>query len=86
MPRTNGVYDCVCVHITGKLVVDPVKLQPICRLGGTMYGRVTELFDIGRPVSAQSHLGPAEYTASYKNKPLVKPNTKEPPEAKKGTV
>ena len=34
---------------TGKLMVDPIKLQPICRLGGVTYGRVTELFDIPRP-------------------------------------
>lgn len=34
---------------TGKLVVDPVKLQPVCRLGGFTYGRVTELYDIRRP-------------------------------------
>jgi flavin reductase (DIM6/NTAB) family NADH-FMN oxidoreductase RutF len=34
---------------TGKLVVDPVRLQPVCRLGGFTYGRVSELYDIGRP-------------------------------------
>lgn len=34
---------------TGKLVVDPVKLAPVCRLGGFTYGRVTELYDIRRP-------------------------------------
>jgi hypothetical protein len=34
---------------SGKLVVDPLKLQPVCRLGGVTYGRVTELYDIGRP-------------------------------------
>jgi hypothetical protein len=34
---------------TGKLVVDPVKLQPVCRLGGFTYGRVSELYDIRRP-------------------------------------
>jgi hypothetical protein len=34
---------------TGKLVVDAAKLQPMCRLGGVTYGRVTELFDLPRP-------------------------------------
>jgi hypothetical protein len=34
---------------SGKLIVDPVKLQPVCRLGGVTYGRVTELYDIPRP-------------------------------------
>lgn len=34
---------------SGKLVVDPTKLQPVCRLGGVTYGRVTELYDIPRP-------------------------------------
>jgi flavin reductase (DIM6/NTAB) family NADH-FMN oxidoreductase RutF len=34
---------------TGKLVVDPTKLQPVCRLGGVTYGRVTELYNIPRP-------------------------------------
>jgi hypothetical protein len=34
---------------TGKLVVDPVLLRPVCRLGGVTYGRVTELYDIPRP-------------------------------------
>jgi hypothetical protein len=30
-----------------------------------MYGRVTEIYDIGRPRSEHAHMGPAEYTASY---------------------
>ncbi len=34
---------------SGKLVVDPVKLQPMCRLGGITYGKVLELFDLPRP-------------------------------------
>eukprot|EP00882_Tetradesmus_deserticola_P017456 GHRQ01018698.1.p1 GENE.GHRQ01018698.1~~GHRQ01018698.1.p1 ORF type:complete len:206 (+),score=55.50 GHRQ01018698.1:509-1126(+) len=34
---------------SGKLVVDPTKLQPVCRLGGVTYGSVTELYDIPRP-------------------------------------
>ena len=31
------------------MVVDPVKLQPVSRLGGVVYGCVSELFEIGRP-------------------------------------
>lgn len=34
---------------SGKLVVDPLKLAPISRLGGITYGRLTELYDITRP-------------------------------------
>ncbi len=34
---------------SGKLVVDPVKLQAMCRLGGLAYGKVTELFELPRP-------------------------------------
>ena len=42
----------LCGHApvqAGKLVVDPVKLQPVSRLGGVVYGCVSELFEIGRP-------------------------------------
>lgn len=48
----------------GKLVVDPIKLRPVSRLGGTTYGTVGQLFDIGRPLAVHAHKGPAEYTAS----------------------
>lgn len=50
--------EVVLVHIadgvagrspSGKLVVDAVKLRPVCRLGGVTYGSVTELYDIPRP-------------------------------------
>ncbi|KAF8072997.1 ywrF [Scenedesmus sp. PABB004] len=34
---------------SGKVVVDPVKLAPVCRLGGVTYGRVTALYDMPRP-------------------------------------
>ncbi|KIZ02461.1 hypothetical protein MNEG_5495 [Monoraphidium neglectum] len=34
---------------TGKLVVDPLLLQPVSRLGGVTYGSVKELYDIPRP-------------------------------------
>ncbi|CAI5459215.1 unnamed protein product [Closterium sp. Yama58-4] len=34
---------------TGKLIVDPAKLRPMCRLGGNTYGFVSHLFDIARP-------------------------------------
>lgn len=34
---------------SGKLVVDPVKLQPMCRMGGLTYGKVLELFELPRP-------------------------------------
>eukprot|EP00775_Hariotina_reticulata_P007916 gene7916-8112_t len=43
---------------SGKLVVDPVKLQPVCRLGGVTYGRVTELYDIVRPDKHGVYLAP----------------------------
>lgn len=32
-----------------KLIVDPVKLQPISRLGGNIFGRVSSMFEIPRP-------------------------------------
>lgn len=44
---------------TGKLVVDPVKLQPVCRLGGFTYGRVTEVYDIRRPDKSGVYPPPA---------------------------
>lgn len=34
---------------TGKLVVDPVKLRPVSRLGGLTYGLTTRLFNLARP-------------------------------------
>lgn len=34
---------------SGKVVVDPVALRPVCRLGGNIYGRVTQLYDMPRP-------------------------------------
>lgn len=34
---------------SGKLVVDAAALAPVCRLGGIMYGRVTELYNMPRP-------------------------------------
>lgn len=34
----------------GKLMVDPLKLRAVVRLGGNTYGRVTELFDLPRPL------------------------------------
>jgi len=34
---------------TGKLVVDPLKLRPVARLGGVSYAELTELYDMGRP-------------------------------------
>lgn len=40
---------------TGKLVVDPVKLQPVSRLGGVTYGLTNELFDIARPAADGSY-------------------------------
>jgi len=50
----------------GKLVVNTVPLRPISRLGGTQYATTGTIFDIGRPVMEEAHLGPAQYTASYK--------------------
>ncbi|KAF5836369.1 hypothetical protein DUNSADRAFT_6005 [Dunaliella salina] len=52
---------------TGKLIVDPTKLRPISRLGGTIYGTSTQLFEIGRPTKAQMHMGAAEYTGGAAN-------------------
>ncbi|KAG1674457.1 hypothetical protein FOA52_003062 [Chlamydomonas sp. UWO 241] len=34
---------------TGKVVVDPTKLRPVCKLGGVTYGRLGGLFEIARP-------------------------------------
>ncbi|GAX77471.1 hypothetical protein CEUSTIGMA_g4915.t1 [Chlamydomonas eustigma] len=50
--------EIVLVHIhkeatelspTGKVVVDPLKVKPVCRFGGVSYGRVSELYEIPRP-------------------------------------
>jgi len=32
------------------LLIKPEVLRPVCRLGGIMYGRVTELFELPRPM------------------------------------
>jgi hypothetical protein len=40
---------------TGKMVVDPVKLQPVARLGGATYGLPTFLFDLPRPAADGSY-------------------------------
>ncbi|KAL6762873.1 hypothetical protein V8C86DRAFT_2508123 [Haematococcus lacustris] len=56
---------------TGKLVVDPVALAPISRMGGTTYARTTQLFDIGRPSAAQAQLGPADYTRPHVQQPAA---------------
>ena len=34
---------------TPPLIVDPAKLRPVSRLGGTIFARVTEGFEIPRP-------------------------------------
>lgn len=34
---------------SGKLTVDPLKLQPVTRMGGNTYGRTVEMFDLPRP-------------------------------------
>lgn len=65
LPYRNGtpsstivIGEVVMIHVaqavtgaspSGKVVVDPAKLQPIARLGGVTYGRVTEIFDLPRP-------------------------------------
>lgn len=50
--------DIVMIHVakavagqspTGKLVVDFAKLQPVARLAGYQYGRVTEIYEIPGP-------------------------------------
>jgi hypothetical protein len=38
-----------CFNASGKLVIDPTKLRPVFKLGGNVYGRLTELFEISRP-------------------------------------
>lgn len=38
----------------GKLVVDPVALRVIGRMGGVTYTRPTQLFELGRPTLAQA--------------------------------
>jgi len=68
------IAECVMLHVhegvagrspSGSLVVDPIRMRPVCRLGGTMYGRVNELYNIGRPNSKQAHVGPADYTPPF---------------------
>jgi hypothetical protein len=54
---------------SGKLVVDPVKLQPVCRLGGFTYGRVTELYDIGRPDKSGTYNTPPSQQPSQQQQP-----------------
>eukprot|EP00798_Chlamydomonas_sp_ICE-L_P021214 gene21214-28123_t len=34
---------------SGKLVIDPIKLRPVSRMGGVSYGLVAQLFDMARP-------------------------------------
>ena len=34
---------------SGKAAIDIHKYQPMCRLGGNTYGRVTSIFDLPRP-------------------------------------
>lgn len=34
---------------SGKLVVDPLKLRPMARMGGNTYARVCGMFDLARP-------------------------------------
>ena len=34
---------------SGKAAIDILKFQPMCRLGGNTYGRVTSIFDLPRP-------------------------------------
>jgi flavin reductase (DIM6/NTAB) family NADH-FMN oxidoreductase RutF len=63
------IGEVVMVHIaeavagrspgTGKLVVDPLKLAPVCRLGGVTYAELGELYDIGRPDGAGRYGGGA---------------------------
>lgn len=36
---------------SGNLMVDPLKLQPMSRLGGITYGATTEVIDLPRPNS-----------------------------------
>lgn len=43
---------------TGKLVVDPVALRPVSRLGGVTYGLTTHLFNLARPDKSGKY-GPA---------------------------
>jgi hypothetical protein len=40
---------------TGKLVVDPLKLSPVSRLGGSTYGIPNMLFDLPRPAADGSY-------------------------------
>jgi flavin reductase (DIM6/NTAB) family NADH-FMN oxidoreductase RutF len=74
-PRRNGapssavvIGEVVLAHVaeavtgrspSGKLVVDPLKLRAVSRLGGVTYGLATELFDIPRPDKEGRYLPPA---------------------------
>jgi hypothetical protein len=52
------IAEVVMIHVaeavtgrtpTGKLIVDPVLLAPVSRLGGLTYGKTLELYDLGKP-------------------------------------
>ncbi|CAI5472216.1 unnamed protein product [Closterium sp. Yama58-4] len=53
---------------TGKLIVDPVKLRPMCRLGGNTYGFVSHLFDIARPDKDGRYPGHKGFVQSERDK------------------
>ncbi|GJP41018.1 hypothetical protein CLOM_g665 [Closterium sp. NIES-68] len=53
---------------TGKLIVDPVKLRPMCRLGGNTYGFVSHLFDIARPDKDGRYPGHDGFVRSERDK------------------
>ena len=38
---------------SGKTIVDIDKYEPIARLGGNMYGRIKEIFELKRPDNEQ---------------------------------
>ncbi|CAI5512566.1 unnamed protein product [Closterium sp. Naga37s-1] len=53
---------------TGKLIVDPAKLRPMCRLGGNTYGFVSHLFDIARPDKDGRYPGHKGFVQSERDK------------------
>lgn len=57
---------------SGKTIVDPVKLQPVCRLGGNTFGVDLDFFDIPRPDKDGRYPGAKDFTPSDRDRILGK--------------
>lgn len=56
---------------SGKLVVDPLKLAPIARLGGNTYAAMSTLFDIPRPDAQGTYPNQGKYQGSARDKMIT---------------